>query len=69
MERENENTLTYACALTDDPYNSAMQIAWLEAGTPMLEVIYNLYGWSYVRVTVDGKTICGFVPSDAPSHG
>lgn len=69
MERENENTLTYACALTDDPYNSAKQIAWLEAGTPMLEVIYNLYGWSYVRVTVDGKTICGFVPSDAPSHG
>lgn len=69
MERGDLTTLSYACALTDDPYNSGKQIAWLEAGTPMLEVIYNLYGWSYVRVTVDGRTICGFVPSDAPIHG
>ena len=69
MESEDQTTLSYACALTDDPYNSGKQIAWLEAGTPVLEVIYNLYGWSYVRVTVDGQTICGFVPSDAPIHG
>ena len=69
LAREDQTTLSYACALTDDPYNSGRQIAWLEAGTPMLEVIYNLYGWSYVRVHVDGQTICGFVPSDAPNHG
>lgn len=69
MEREDETELSYACALTDDPYNSQTPIAWLEAGTPVLEVIYHLYGWSYVRVHVDGKAICGFVPSDAPIHG
>ena len=69
MEREDQTTLAYDCELTDDPYNSRKPIASLKAGTPVLEVIYNLYGWSYVRVTVDGRTICGFVPSDAPIHG
>lgn len=66
---ENDTALSYACALTDDPHNGQGQLAWLEQGTPVKEVIYNLYGWSYIRVTVDGKTLCGFVPSDAPIHG
>ncbi|MGN0990711.1 MAG: hypothetical protein ACI4O4_04575 [Candidatus Ventricola sp.] len=69
MELEDQTTLAYDCELTDDPYNSRKSIAALKAGTPVLEVIYNLYGWSYVRVTVDGQTVCGFVPSDAPIHG
>lgn len=61
---------SYACRLTDDPVNSQTTIAEIPKGTKMTELIYRaIDGWSYVIVTIDGKTMCGFVPSDAPIHG
>ena len=57
------------CILTDDPFNSETPIATLKPGTPICEIVYNMGGWSYIRVTIDGKDVCGFVPSDCISHG
>ena len=57
------------CVLTDDPFNSESPIATLKPGTPICEIVYNMGGWSYIRVTIDGKDVCGFVPSDCISHG
>ena len=57
------------CILTDDPFNSEAPIATLKPGTPSCEIVYNMGGWSYIRVTIDGKDVCGFVPSDCISHG
>lgn len=60
----------YACELTDDPLNSQKAIEQIPKGTEMTELMYAAFdGWSYVVVTIDGKTMCGFVPSDAPVHG
>lgn len=58
------------CELTDDPLNSQKTIAQIPKGTQMTELIYRAFdGWSYICVTIDGKTMCGFVPSTAPIHG
>lgn len=60
----------YDCELTDDPINSQKALAKIPKGTKMTELIYRaIDGWSYVVVTIDGKVMCGFVPSDAPIHG
>jgi len=60
----------YDCELTDDPVNSKKTLARIPKGTQMTELIYGaIDGWSYVVVTIDGETMCGFVPSDAPIHG
>ncbi len=57
------------CILTDDPFNSETPIATLKPGTPICEIVYNMGGWSYIRVTIDGVDVCGFVRSDCISHG
>ncbi len=57
------------CELTDDPFGSRTAIATLEPGTPICELVFNMGGWSYIRVTIDGERVCAFVPSDCISHG
>lgn len=69
LENEPYNNVLRACALTDDPLNSQSELAWLPAGTKVTEVVFNFDGWSYVRVEVKGKEMCGFVPSDCIDHG
>ena len=69
LENKDYNDVIRRCILTDDPFNSQTPIATLEVGTPLCEVVYNMGGWSYVRVTIDGKDVCGFVPSDCINHG
>lgn len=68
LEQEYHQDVIVACALTDDPFNSQKPIAQLEAGHPLRELV-QYEGWSYVEVEVDGKRMCGFVPSDCISHG
>lgn len=70
LEKPYTTEADYDCELTDDPLGSQKSIARIPKGTEMTELIYRaMDGWSYVAVTVDGKTMCGFVPSDAPIHG
>ena len=63
------NDVLERCVLTDDPFNSQRALATLEVGTQLCEIVYNMGGWSYVRVRIDGVNVCGFVPSDCISHG
>lgn len=70
IEKPYNTKALYDCELTDDPVNSKKSIAKIPKGTKMTELIYRaINGWSYVVVTIDGKMMCGFVPSDAPIHG
>jgi len=70
LEKPYNTEAVYECTLTDDPINSKKTLAKIPKGTPMTELIYRaIDGWSYVVVTIDGSTMCGFVPSDAPIHG
>lgn len=70
LEKPYNTEALYDCELTDDPVNSQKTLARIPKGTKMTELIYRaVSGWSYVVVTIDGKTMCGFVPSDAPIHG
>ena len=69
FENEDYGEVLNKCVLTDDPFNSESPIATLKPGTPICEIVYNMGGWSYIRVTIDGKDVCGFVPSDCISHG
>jgi len=70
IEKPYNTEAVYDCELTDDPIKSRKAIARIPKGTAMTELIYRaIDGWSYVVVTIDGKTMCGFVPSDAPIHG
>ena len=69
FENEDYGEVIDKCILTDDPFNSESPIATLKSGTPICEIVYNMGGWSYIRVTIDGKDVCGFVPSDCISHG
>lgn len=70
LEKPYNTEAVYDCELTDDPVNSQKVLATIPKGTKMTELIYSaINGWSYVVVTIDGKTMCGFVLSDAPIHG
>ena len=62
--------MNYFCNEKDNSLNSQKAIAQIPKGTEMTELMYAAFdGWSYVVVTIDGETMCGFVPSDAPVHG
>jgi len=69
LENDDYGEVISRCVLTDDPFNSKTEIAALKPGTPVCEIVYNMGGWSYIRVTIDGKEACGFVPSDCITHG
>lgn len=69
LNERDYNDVIERCILTDDPFKSQTAIATLAPGTPLCEIVYNMGGWSYVRVTIDGKDVCGFVPSDCINHG
>ena len=69
LKNDDYNDVIERCVLTDDPFNSQKALAVLEVGTPLCEIVYNIGGWSYVRVTIDGVNVCGFVPSDSINHG
>jgi len=64
-----DNTVLRACSLTDDPFNSREEIAYLEAGTLITEIVYDYEGWSYIRTVINGQEVFGFVPSDCIDHG
>lgn len=69
LNERDYNDVIMRCVLTDDPFNSQTPIAELKVGTTVCEVVHGMGGWSYVRVTIDGKDVCGFVPSDCINHG
>ncbi len=69
LKQKDYNDVIERCILTDDPFNSQNVLAVLEVDTPLCEIVYNMGGWSYVRVTIDGVDVCGFVPSDCINHG
>lgn len=69
LDAEYANAVLEGCSLTDDPFNSRTEIAYLPAGTPISEVVYDYNGWSYIRVEVDGTVMFGFVPTNCIDHG
>lgn len=69
LENEDYGEVIEKCIFTDDPFNSQTEIAELKVGTPVCEIVYGIGGWSYIRVTIDGKDVCGFVPCDSITHG
>lgn len=69
LESGYPNLVLTACDLTDDPFMSRTRLARLDAGTPVVEVVYDYEGWSYVRVNVGGQEMFGFVPTDCIDHG
>ncbi len=69
LKERDYNDVIKRCVLTDDPFNSQTPIATLEVGTPLCEIVHGMGGWSYVRVTINGVDVCGFVPSDCMNHG
>lgn len=69
LESSYNNQVLVTCSLTDDPFNSKTELAELPVGTQVSEIVYNYNGWSYIRVTINGATMLGFVPSHCIDHG
>ena len=65
----NEQTLMQDVVLTDDPLVSQKAIAALKAGTQLSFLAHLDGAWEYVMVEVDGKMMCGFIPSGTMSNG
>ncbi|MBQ7887433.1 MAG: hypothetical protein IJ313_11145 [Clostridia bacterium] len=62
-------TLSEDCVLTDDPLSSKASLCTLPKDA-LVESMASLgYAWTYVRVTIDGKTWWGFVPSELLGWG